>query len=241
MGKLPDNRIITATYDDNGNLTSITPPGRPAHEFLYTPMNQESVYDPPSPEPTPQPAIADPATYYTYNDDRQMETITRPDGGVITFLYDDSPANTGQLLHQVLPTGQGQIDYAYYPSTAGSGAGLPQSITAPDGGVLSFTYGGSLLFQEAFEVLQATELGRQTLVESTRFPDESLEQVVTLSDGAQSNVETAADQSCLGQIERTCGRTSNVDLCAFASCERTSVDRLQRNSLAKALRRKEVV
>ncbi len=50
------------------------------------------MYDP----PTPQPAIADPATYYAYNDDGQMKTITRPDG---------------------------RVD-----------AGLPQAITAPDGG-----------------------------------------------------------------------------------------------------------
>jgi len=34
---LPDNRDIRYSYDPKGNLTSLTPPGRPAHAFTYTP------------------------------------------------------------------------------------------------------------------------------------------------------------------------------------------------------------
>ena len=37
---LPDGRVIDYTYDDHGNVTSITPPGRPRHAFAYTPIDQ---------------------------------------------------------------------------------------------------------------------------------------------------------------------------------------------------------
>jgi len=33
---LPGNRGISFDYDENGNLTSLTPPGKPAHLFEYT-------------------------------------------------------------------------------------------------------------------------------------------------------------------------------------------------------------
>jgi len=36
-------------YDANGNVTAITPPGKPAHGFSYTPVDLESAYLPPSP------------------------------------------------------------------------------------------------------------------------------------------------------------------------------------------------
>ncbi len=32
--KLPDSRIVQFDYDENGNLTSLTPPGRPQHGFV---------------------------------------------------------------------------------------------------------------------------------------------------------------------------------------------------------------
>ena len=119
-------------------------PGRPPHVFDYTPIDLESEYRPPQPSP----AIPDPATYYAYTDDGQLESITRPDGGVITYVHDP---NSAQLEHQILPAGQGQINYVYHPETASSGAGLPHFITAPDGGTLIYTYGGALPFQEAWD------------------------------------------------------------------------------------------
>src|SRR5262249_777153 len=36
----PDGEVLTAAYDAAGNLTALTPPGRPAHTFSYTPTNQ---------------------------------------------------------------------------------------------------------------------------------------------------------------------------------------------------------
>jgi YD repeat-containing protein len=36
---LPDGREIRYAYDAKGNLTSLTPPGRPAHSFSHTPVD----------------------------------------------------------------------------------------------------------------------------------------------------------------------------------------------------------
>ena len=35
-------------YDANGNVTAITPPGKPAHAFAYTPVDLEQEYRPPA-------------------------------------------------------------------------------------------------------------------------------------------------------------------------------------------------
>ena len=45
--RLPDGRQIRYSYDSAGNVTSITPPGRPAHAFTYTPVDLEEDYVPP--------------------------------------------------------------------------------------------------------------------------------------------------------------------------------------------------
>ncbi len=102
---LPDGRQIVYAYDGNGNLTALTPPGRPVHQFNYTPVNLESEYAPPQ----PQPVIPDPRTLFTYNLDRQLELITRPDGLTVDFMYDSA----GRLSAQQLPPGQGQVSYTY--------------------------------------------------------------------------------------------------------------------------------
>jgi len=45
---LPDGRLITWSYDANGNVIGITPPGRPQHNFAYTPVDLEQQYTPPA-------------------------------------------------------------------------------------------------------------------------------------------------------------------------------------------------
>jgi YD repeat-containing protein len=71
---LPDLRTIGYAYDGNGNVTNITPPGKPAHAFAYTPVDLESNYDPPDAGFSPK------NTQYTYNLDKQLTLVTRPDG-----------------------------------------------------------------------------------------------------------------------------------------------------------------
>jgi len=129
---LPDGRVIAYGYDANGNMTLLTPPSRPDHTFDYTPVDLQSLYAPPSA------GLPTPNTQYLYNLDRQLSRVTRPDGLLIDFLYDTA----GRLSSQVLPGNQ-SVTYSYDPAT-----GNLITITAPDGGTLSFTYDGNLLLSE---------------------------------------------------------------------------------------------
>ena len=125
---LPDGRQISFTYDPNGNVTSITPPGRPAHAFAYTPVDLQDSYTP------PDIGIGQVATTYGYNLDKQLTTITRPDGQQVGFGYD--PA-TGRLATITAPLGQ--TAFAYDPVK-----GQLSSITTPDNQQLGYTYDGFL-------------------------------------------------------------------------------------------------
>ena len=94
---LPDGREITFTYDANGNVTSITPPGRSAHGFTYTGVDLTQNYLTPSVSNG-----GSNTTSYAYNADRQVNGVTRPDGQQI-MLADRWAA--GPRSSQTLPTG----------------------------------------------------------------------------------------------------------------------------------------
>ena len=134
---LPDLREIHYTYDANGNVTSVTPPGRPAHNFTFTSVDLEQEYIPPFPDPlNPTP---DPRTFFTYNLDKQLALITRPDSQTVSFGYDTG----GRLSSITLP--RGLVSYAYSTAT-----GNLSTITAPDGGTISFAYDASLLLNSSW-------------------------------------------------------------------------------------------
>jgi len=129
---LPDNRVITYSYDGNGNVTSITPPGRPAHSFTYTLVDLEKDYL--------APAISGGGTNtttYTYNADRQVTGITRPDGQQITLSYAG-----GKLVNQTFPTGA--VAYGY------NAQGNLSSASFSGGGSVNYTYDGSLLLSSTW-------------------------------------------------------------------------------------------
>jgi RHS repeat-associated protein len=123
---LPDNRIIAFGYDANHNVTSMTPPGRPAHTFTYTPLNLVASYTAPA-------VSGNSTTTYTYNLDRHITQITRPDALQINYAYDSA----GRLQTRTVPNGN--YSFAYSPTT-----GLIQSVTAPGGGGVAFEYDGFL-------------------------------------------------------------------------------------------------
>jgi RHS repeat-associated protein len=124
---LPDGRVIHLAYDAQGNLTSITPPGRPAHIFQYTPVDLVSGYTPPDVNPG-----AD-QTLYAYNLDRQLTLITRPDGQTIDLAYD------GAGKPNTITFPRGQVLYAYDAATGHLG-----SVTAPGGLTLALSHDGDL-------------------------------------------------------------------------------------------------
>lgn len=132
---LADGREIVYDYDPNGNLVSITPPGRDAHRFEFGAVNLESAYLPPElPDTEPQTATI---TRYHHDLDRRLMRIDRPDGTSVAFGRDSG----GRLATVDIPQGQYRLDYS--PVT-----GQLNRITAPDGHTLELEWDGFLPMSE---------------------------------------------------------------------------------------------
>ncbi len=119
---LTGGREIAFSHDSNGNLLTLTPPGRPAHEMVYNNIDLVQSYRAPSAS----------ALTYDYNADQDLTAVAWPDTAM-NLSYDGA----GRLSTVV--TDAGKYDYSY------AGTGALSSITAPGGAGLSFTYDGSLL------------------------------------------------------------------------------------------------
>jgi RHS repeat-associated protein len=120
----PDGRAVTLGYDANGNVTSVTPPSRSQHLFTFTPADLTASYGSPSSS----------AMRYTYNGDRQVISISRPDGSSILSRYD----TFGRLSSIAIARGTYTFDYD--PATD-----QLRSSVAPGGVGLAFGYAGPLL------------------------------------------------------------------------------------------------
>ena len=131
---LPDGREVQYGYDPNGNLTTLIPPGGHAHSFDYTAVNREAQYSPPSLDGIPA------VTRYSYNLDKELTRVERPDGKEVALEYDAG----GRL--SAITTPRGQLRYSY-----DAVSGRLTTLTAPDGGALNFAYDGFLPLGEAWE------------------------------------------------------------------------------------------
>ena len=98
-----------------------------AHQFSYTPVDLTQTYTPPSI------GVGLPSASYSYDLDRFLKTITRPDGAVVTRLP-DAFERLGRVQHP-----QGTVSYNY--SAPGGRLG---STTSSDGETTTFTYDGFL-------------------------------------------------------------------------------------------------
>jgi len=139
---LPDGRVISFGYDANGNLTSITPPGHPAHGFAYSAIDLPSSYTAPDVSGGNQ-------TTYSYNLDQQLTTITRPDNQTISFAYD-----SGARLSTVT------IPAAFITSPITRRRASWRASPRRAGGTLSYTYDGALLTQTAWAGTVAGNVSR---------------------------------------------------------------------------------
>jgi RHS repeat-associated protein len=138
---LPDKSSLTYKYDANGNVKSLTPPGRPAHKFTYTGTDYVESYTPP--------AIPDGgSTDYTYNTDRQLQQVLRPDGQRLDLVYDQA----GRL--GTVTFSPRTVMYGYDRST-----GKLSELSSSSGGTLDYDYNGALLTRSAWTGEVAGQVG----------------------------------------------------------------------------------
>ncbi|MBK8994606.1 MAG: RHS domain-containing protein [Myxococcales bacterium] len=132
----PDGALTSFSWDGNGNLTNVTPPGQPAHGQSFTPVDLVSAYTPPT-----VPGVPAPSTLFAYNVDKQLTQTTRPDGLLVSRTYDSA----GRL--DLLTTPTGSVDYDYFGLTpcVSCAPGRLARITDQSGVVLDHSYDGPLL------------------------------------------------------------------------------------------------
>ena len=162
---LHGGRVIVFDYDGNGNLTSLTPPGRPAHTLTYSPVNQITEYK--------APAVPDGGTNktgYRYTDDRELRDVCRPDNQVLNFDYDtagrlaascilapNQPCDLAPKQEALcgLAGNQKLASYTYDPLT-----GKLHTITTRDSDTLTYNYEGSFLAKTTWAGTIAGSVGR---------------------------------------------------------------------------------
>ncbi|MFZ5893275.1 MAG: RHS repeat-associated core domain-containing protein [Myxococcota bacterium] len=103
LGEALDAPTLTSTFDKNGNLRTLKPPGSAEHSLDYTPVELLASYTPPA-------LTGLGPTEYTYNLDRQLTDVTRPDGAKVHMDYE--PA-TARLASIALPAGDGRVAFSY--------------------------------------------------------------------------------------------------------------------------------
>ena len=114
------------SYDPNGNTTSITPPGQPAHTMDYTGLDFESKYTPPA---VPG---ASGIVESLFNVDRQLVETRRGEGSIL-YGYDAF----GRRASTVDPLFTALFGY--------DAADRLVSLTGSDGVDLTFVWDGTLL------------------------------------------------------------------------------------------------
>lgn len=131
---LPDGRVVQLSYDANGNLASITPPSRPAHSFVNNLFDLIASYV------APQIGTQSFITNYSYNRDKQITRITRPDGSLVDFSY--LPVN-GLLGSISVPEGVYSSQY--------DSANQLISLSAPASVVMGRTYDAGLVTRQTLQ------------------------------------------------------------------------------------------
>jgi RHS repeat-associated protein len=124
---LPGSLTVGLGYDASGNPTALTMPLGAGHAFAYTPVDLISTYTPPALPIGPTP------TGYTFDADRNLTRVTRPDAILVDLGYDTA----GRLGSIALPAGSLGISY--------DAASRPTSLTSPSGPTLASSYDADLI------------------------------------------------------------------------------------------------
>ena len=178
---LPDGRQINFTYDSHGNLKSLTPPGRPVHNFAVSILDLTTAYN--------APVVAsgqNAQTTYGYNKDKQLLRVTRPNGASINMSY---TATTGQLA--AIATPQGTINLGWDMSS-----GRLQSVRSSDAIESTSVYNGPVETEQVtINSASSSEIGRITIGLNADLLKAN--EAITTPSTASSNVNYAYDKDGL--------------------------------------------
>jgi RHS repeat-associated protein len=128
---LPDSSEISFTYDHNGNMLSVTPPSKPAHGFEYTAVDLEQKYIPPFAGDSVR------VTAKSYNYDKEITRIARPDSLNMDFFYGGKGSLAGQP--KCISYDRGTMTFLY-----DTVKGLVTGVISPNGDSLLYQYDGQL-------------------------------------------------------------------------------------------------
>jgi RHS repeat-associated protein len=219
------SRVTGYTYDENGNLSTLTPPGKTAHTFLVRGDDLVTKYTPPDLGFTRK------STDFTSFFDGSPDTTTIPHGttaGTLSVGYDPQ----GRVEH--VDTAGGNADFNltlhYAPSTDATEPGKLKSIDGPvTGSSMSFTSAGVFPTQtvttDAVSGLSATV--NRTFDNQFRLYSEEMAggPTVTFDYDDDGLLKTAgaltinrnANNGLLHDTELKVGNSSVTDLYAFAT------------------------
>jgi len=128
---LPDSSEVLFTYDRNGNMLSLTPPGKPEHAFEYSDVDLETLYAPPFAGDSAR------STAKSYNYDKEITDILRPDSLNLYFQYGGANSLAGQPKY--IYYDRGRMTFLY-----DSIKGLVTGVITPIGDSLLYQYDGQL-------------------------------------------------------------------------------------------------
>jgi RHS repeat-associated protein len=206
---LPGNRVLNLGWDNNGNMTSLTPPKGQSYVHTFTPNSVDllSSYSPPNVGFTP-------TTTYSYDRDSHSKAIATP-GGTINYAYDYqgriaqrntsfattnySYDTTSGLLSSVSSTGAPTIQYEYKPN--GSNGTLPTKVTyagMPGGGgspYVQYTY------DNRFRLSSRSISGSNTI--TYNYDDDGVLSSIALPGGINYTITRAVGPTGTGLITST--------------------------------------
>ena len=196
---LPDTRQIGFSYDSNGNIASVTPPGRPAHSLSVNVLDLLTGYT------APTVSSQTPVTTYAYNNDKELTSVTRPNGDVVTLSYGTSGDATGRLESVGSP--QGTISYGWsqwYPA--------PVTIDSYDNIRLTNTYSGDWIREQTVtDTSTSSPLGTVSLTLNSDTLQDSETVTPPSGQGSAVTINYTYDNDGLmtGAGAMTFGRNSN--------------------------------
>ncbi|MDB5048645.1 MAG: hypothetical protein JWO30_1716 [Fibrobacteres bacterium] len=124
---LAGGQEVNYAYDADGNIDTLSPPGKPDHVFGYTEIGLENHYDP----PTLGAGTFD--THTSYNLDKQLLEVNRPDSRDIQYAYDSA----GRVDSLYTPLGAYRFHYTIE-------SGLLDFMSSPFGVENGFAYDGTM-------------------------------------------------------------------------------------------------